>query len=129
MDGDVANGWGTDRSFAQVLKFFMDERRGGTLQGQPMLMKMRLSSNMLGDTYPVPGCIFAQGKPPKRMGIKTLAFAMAQREIEKVLNGPNAPPRNNMCYVQARDEFDFHASHIQEASSSWSGRPHTDSTL
>jgi hypothetical protein len=119
MDGDVANGWGTERSFAQVLKFFMDERRGGTLQGRPMLMRMRLSSNMLGDTYPMPGCIFAQGKPPRRkpprrMGIETLAFAMAQRKIEKVLDGPNAPPRNNMCYVQARDEFDFHAIDIQE---------------
>jgi hypothetical protein len=114
MDGDVANGWGTEKSFAQVLKFFMDERRGGTLQGRLMLMRMRLSSNMLGDTYPMPGCIFVQGKPPRRMGIESLAFAMAQREIEKVLDGPNAPPRNNMCYVQARDEFDFHASDIQE---------------
>jgi hypothetical protein len=114
MDGDVANGWGTKRSFAQVLKFFMDERSGGTLQGRPMLMRMRMSSNLLGDTYPMPGCIFAQGKPTKRMGVETLAFAMAQREIKKVLDGPNAPSRNNMCYVQARDEFDFHASDIQE---------------
>jgi hypothetical protein len=114
MDGDMANGWGREKSFAQVLKFFMHERRGGTLQGWPMLMRMRLSSSMLGDTYPLPGCIFAQGKPPKRMGIVTLTFAMAQREITKVLNGPNAPPRKDMCYVQARDEFDFHAIDIQE---------------
>jgi hypothetical protein len=128
MDGDVANGWGTESSFAQVLKFFMDERRGGTVQGRPMLMRMRLSSNMLGDTYPMPGCIFAQGKPPKKMGIETLAFAMAQREIEKVLDGPNAPPRNNMFYVQARDEFDFHASDIQEDFFQLDGRPYMDST-
>jgi hypothetical protein len=114
MNGDMANGWGTEKLFPQILKFFMDKRRGGTLQGQPMLMRMRLSSSMLGDTYPQPGCILAQGKPPRKMGIETLAFAMAKREIEKILDGPNAPPRKDMCYVQARDEFNFHAIDIQE---------------
>jgi hypothetical protein len=54
-DGNMANGWGTGRSFAQLLKFFMDERRGGTLQGRPMLMRMRLASSMMGDHFPQPG--------------------------------------------------------------------------
>jgi hypothetical protein len=119
MDGDMANGWGTEKSFAQVLKFFMDERRGGTLQGRSMLMKMNTSSSMLGDNFLQPGCVFAQGKPPKRMGIETFAFA---------IDGPDAPPpRKDMCYIQTRAEFDSHNSTSKRISSSWNGRPHTDS--